>query len=225
MLIFRARFEEPCSDLFRGTLKPVEKSLRDAKMDKSAIHDIVLVSGSTRIPKIQKLISDFFNGKDLNKSINPDVGLTNRDSNSSSTNNASKSSLGQSSQSQTPRKSSKGHPGAGPRSTQSQEHLPVKKIRRARPKRAKFLTKFSQFFLVSTIVIALAQGLQAVKYSYIKIYINISNFTSVPHASGVMSHWGWFWIFSFRKCFHCCIPESTFYIVKIYFFWLVLFWE
>merc|ERR1712238_107679 len=49
-----------------------EKSLRDAKMDKSAIHDIVLVGGSTRIPKIQKLISDFFNGKELNKSINPD---------------------------------------------------------------------------------------------------------------------------------------------------------
>merc|ERR1711874_922586 len=70
--ITRARFEELCSDLFRGTLEPVEKSLRDAEMDKSAIHDIVLVGGSTRIPKIQKLISDFFNGKDLNKSINPD---------------------------------------------------------------------------------------------------------------------------------------------------------
>merc|ERR1711863_83433 len=70
--ITRARFEELCSDLFRGTLEPVEKSLRDAKMDKSAIRDIVLVGGSTRIPKIQKLISDFFNGKDLNKSINPD---------------------------------------------------------------------------------------------------------------------------------------------------------
>merc|ERR1712073_217539 len=70
--VTRARFEELCSDLFRGTLEPVEKSLRDAKMDKSAIHDIVLVGGSTRIPKIQKLISDFFNGKDLNKSINPD---------------------------------------------------------------------------------------------------------------------------------------------------------
>merc|ERR1712129_346899 len=70
--VTRARFEELCSDLFRGTLEPVEKSLRDAKMDKSAIHDIVLVGGSTRIPKIQKLISDFFNGKELNKSINPD---------------------------------------------------------------------------------------------------------------------------------------------------------
>merc|ERR1739844_182754 len=70
--ITRARFEELCSDLFRGTLEPVEKSLRDAKMDKSAIHDIVLVGGSTRIPKIQKLLQDFFNGKELNRSINPD---------------------------------------------------------------------------------------------------------------------------------------------------------
>merc|ERR1711874_868423 len=68
----RARFEELCSDLFRGTLEPVEKALRDAKMDKSSIDDIVLVGGSTRIPKIQKLLSDFFNGKELNKSINPD---------------------------------------------------------------------------------------------------------------------------------------------------------
>merc|ERR1712061_39785 len=68
----RARFEELCADLFRGTLDPVEKALRDAKMDKSAIDDIVLVGGSTRIPKVQKLLSDFFNGKDLNKSINPD---------------------------------------------------------------------------------------------------------------------------------------------------------
>ena len=70
--ITRARFEELNSDLFRGTLEPVEKSLRDAKLDKSAINDIVLVGGSTRIPKIQKLLQDFFNGKELNKSINPD---------------------------------------------------------------------------------------------------------------------------------------------------------
>ncbi|XP_027223466.1 heat shock 70 kDa protein cognate 4 [Penaeus vannamei] len=70
--VTRARFEELCSDLFRGTLEPVEKALRDAKMDKAQIHDIVLVGGSTRIPKIQKLLQDFFNGKDLNKSINPD---------------------------------------------------------------------------------------------------------------------------------------------------------
>uniref|UniRef100_A0A8B9JHL0 Heat shock cognate 71 kDa protein n=1 Tax=Astyanax mexicanus TaxID=7994 RepID=A0A8B9JHL0_ASTMX len=70
--ITRARFEELNADLFRGTLDPVEKSLRDAKLDKAQIHDIVLVGGSTRIPKIQKLLQDFFNGKELNKSINPD---------------------------------------------------------------------------------------------------------------------------------------------------------
>lgn len=70
--ITRARFEELCSDLFKGTLEPVEKAMRDAKMDKSSIHDLVLVGGSTRIPKIQKLLQDFFNGKELNKSINPD---------------------------------------------------------------------------------------------------------------------------------------------------------
>merc|ERR1712139_399242 len=70
--VTRARFEELNSDLFRGTLEPVEKSLRDAKVDKAQIHDIVLVGGSTRIPKIQKLLQDFFNGKELNKSINPD---------------------------------------------------------------------------------------------------------------------------------------------------------
>jgi heat shock protein 1/8 len=70
--ITRARFEELCADLFRGCLEPVEKVLRDAKMDKSSIHDVVLVGGSTRIPKIQKLLSDFFNGKELCKSINQD---------------------------------------------------------------------------------------------------------------------------------------------------------
>lgn len=70
--ITRARFEELNADLFRGTMDPVEKSLRDAKMDKSQIHEIVLVGGSTRIPKVQKLLSDFFSGKELNRSINPD---------------------------------------------------------------------------------------------------------------------------------------------------------
>ncbi|KAF7636932.1 Heat shock protein 70 [Meloidogyne graminicola] len=70
--ITRASFEELCADLFYSTMDPVEKSLRDAKMDKSQIHDIVLVGGSTRIPKVQKLLSDFFSGKKLNKSINPD---------------------------------------------------------------------------------------------------------------------------------------------------------
>ncbi|KAG8955961.1 70-kilodalton heat shock protein [Tulasnella sp. 424] len=70
--ITRARFEELCQDLFRSTLDPVEKVLRDSKIDKSAVNDIVLVGGSTRIPRIIKLVSDFFNGKEPNKSINPD---------------------------------------------------------------------------------------------------------------------------------------------------------
>ncbi|KAH3901780.1 Heat shock protein SSA1 [Saccharomycodes ludwigii] len=70
--ITRARFEELCADLFRSTLEPVEKVLRDAKLDKSQVHEIVLVGGSTRIPKVQKLVSDFFNGKEPNRSINPD---------------------------------------------------------------------------------------------------------------------------------------------------------
>merc|ERR1712024_205300 len=70
--ITRARFEELCSDLFKGTLDPVEKAMRDSKLDKSSIHEIVLVGGSTRIPKPSKLLQDFFNGKELNKSINPD---------------------------------------------------------------------------------------------------------------------------------------------------------
>ncbi|KAH6940452.1 hypothetical protein HPB50_000059 [Hyalomma asiaticum] len=70
--ITRARFEELCMDLFRSTLEPVERALRDAKMDKSQIHDVVLVGGSTRIPKVQKLLRDFFNGKELSMGINPD---------------------------------------------------------------------------------------------------------------------------------------------------------
>ena len=70
--ITRARFEGLCGDLFRSTLEPVEKALRDSKFDKSQIHEIVLVGGSTRIPRIQKLLQDFFNGKELNKSVNPD---------------------------------------------------------------------------------------------------------------------------------------------------------
>ncbi|RIB18932.1 heat shock protein 70 family, partial [Gigaspora rosea] len=59
-------------DLFRSTMEPVEKVLRDSKIDKSQVHEIVLVGGSTRIPKIQKMVSEFFNGKEPNKSINPD---------------------------------------------------------------------------------------------------------------------------------------------------------
>jgi molecular chaperone DnaK (HSP70) len=68
----RARFEELCQDLLRGTLEPVEKVLRDSKIDKSNVHEIVLVGGSTRIRRIVKLVSDFFNGKEPNKSIYPD---------------------------------------------------------------------------------------------------------------------------------------------------------
>mmetsp|Transcript_9914 Transcript_9914/g.44917 ORF Transcript_9914/g.44917 Transcript_9914/m.44917 type:complete len:682 (+) Transcript_9914:165-2210(+) len=70
--ITRARFEELNMDLFRKCMEPVEKCLRDSKIDKSAVHEIVLVGGSTRIPKVQSLLSDFFNGKELCKSINPD---------------------------------------------------------------------------------------------------------------------------------------------------------
>ena len=70
--ITRAKFEELNGDLFRSTLEPVEKALRDAKLEKNKIHEIVLVGGSTRIPKIQTLIKDFFEGKEPNKSINPD---------------------------------------------------------------------------------------------------------------------------------------------------------
>ncbi len=70
--ITRARFEDLCMDYFRGCLTPVEKALTDAKMSKAEIDDIVLVGGSTRIPKVQELLKNFFNGKELNKSINPD---------------------------------------------------------------------------------------------------------------------------------------------------------
>jgi len=70
--ITRAKFEELCIDLFRGCLEPVEKVLRDSKLSKSQVHEVVLVGGSTRIPKVQSLLQDFFNGKELNKSINPD---------------------------------------------------------------------------------------------------------------------------------------------------------
>ncbi|CAH0407918.1 unnamed protein product [Chilo suppressalis] len=70
--VSRARFEELNADLFRGTLEPVEKALKDAKLDKSSIHDVVLVGGSTRIPKIQSMLQNFFCGKQLNLSINPD---------------------------------------------------------------------------------------------------------------------------------------------------------
>ena len=70
--ITRARFENFCADLFKKTFEPVEKVLRDSKISKNDVHEIVLVGGSTRIPKIQTQLSDFFNGKSLCKNINPD---------------------------------------------------------------------------------------------------------------------------------------------------------
>lgn len=70
--ITRARFEDLNQKAFAGTLDPVAQVLKDAAIDKSKVDEIVLVGGSTRIPKIQKLLSDFFNGKKLEKSINPD---------------------------------------------------------------------------------------------------------------------------------------------------------
>merc|ERR1711975_94285 len=68
----RARFEELCADLFKKTLTPVQKVMDDSEMKKTEIDEIVLVGGSTRIPKVQALIKVFFNGKEPNKGINPD---------------------------------------------------------------------------------------------------------------------------------------------------------
>nr|BAB20284.1 hsp70 [Toxoplasma gondii] len=70
--ISRARFEELCMDYFRNSLLPVEKVLKDSGIDKRSVSEVVLVGGSTRIPKIQQLITDFFNGKEPCRSINPD---------------------------------------------------------------------------------------------------------------------------------------------------------
>lgn len=70
--ITRARFEELCSDLFRRLFEPLDKVLKDSGIAKNKVDEIVLVGGSTRIPKVQKYLSDYFNGKSLNKSVNPD---------------------------------------------------------------------------------------------------------------------------------------------------------
>jgi len=70
--ISRAKFEELNQDLFKKTMVPVTQVLKDAGMSKSEIHQVILVGGSTRIPKIQSLLSEYFGGKELNKSINPD---------------------------------------------------------------------------------------------------------------------------------------------------------
>lgn len=71
----RAKFESFCSDIFQKTLDPVERVLQDSKISKGQIHDIVLVGGSTRIPKVQEILSNYFNGKELCKSINPDEAI------------------------------------------------------------------------------------------------------------------------------------------------------
>jgi heat shock 70kDa protein 1/2/6/8 len=68
----RAKFESLCADIFQKTMEPVEQVFKDSGLSKSEIDEIVLVGGSTRVPKIQELLSNYFNGKELNKSINPD---------------------------------------------------------------------------------------------------------------------------------------------------------
>lgn len=70
--ITRARFEELCNDLFKKTLEPIEKVINDSGIDKTQIDEVILVGGSTRIPKVKQLLQDYFNGKELNNSINPD---------------------------------------------------------------------------------------------------------------------------------------------------------
>jgi len=73
--ISRARFEELCMDYFRGCIEPVERVLRDSSTAKNQVHEVVLVGGSTRIPKVQQLIAEFFNGKELCRNINPDEAI------------------------------------------------------------------------------------------------------------------------------------------------------
>ena len=72
VVITRSKFEDLCMDLFKKCMPPLENVLKDAKMSKSQIDEVVLVGGSTRIPKIQSMVQEFFNGKEPNKSINPD---------------------------------------------------------------------------------------------------------------------------------------------------------
>lgn len=70
--ITRAKFEELCLQMFKDTIPPVEKVLKDSGMSKNQVHDVVLVGGSTRIPKVIELLQEFFGGKEPNRSINPD---------------------------------------------------------------------------------------------------------------------------------------------------------
>merc|ERR1712146_417407 len=72
LIITRAKFEELCLTFFKDCMIPVEKVLKDSGIPKSGVHEVVLVGGSTRIPKVQQLIAEFFNGKEPNRSINPD---------------------------------------------------------------------------------------------------------------------------------------------------------
>ena len=72
IVLSRAKFESLCESIFRKAMEPVDQAMKDAKMSKNDIHDIVLVGGSTRIPKIQQLLRDYFGGKELCQSINPD---------------------------------------------------------------------------------------------------------------------------------------------------------
>ena len=75
MTLTRSKFEQLCMPYFKETLKPVESCLRDAKLSKNQIHDIVMVGGSTRIPKVISMLRDFFNGREPNRSINPDEAI------------------------------------------------------------------------------------------------------------------------------------------------------
>jgi len=72
----RAKFEALNDDLFKKTLKPLKEALKTSGLEKSDIDEIVLVGGSTRIPKIQKMVSEFFNGKEVNRGINPDEAVS-----------------------------------------------------------------------------------------------------------------------------------------------------
>merc|ERR1719300_2221674 len=72
VVVSRPKFEKLCEADFQRCMAPVSRVLQDAKMSKNDVHEVVLVGGSTRIPKIQELLSKFFNGKELNKTINPD---------------------------------------------------------------------------------------------------------------------------------------------------------
>ena len=75
ILITRAKFEEICNDLFKKCIAPLDNALKDAKFSKSDIHEVVLVGGSTRIPKVCQMVKEYFNGKEPNKSINPDEAI------------------------------------------------------------------------------------------------------------------------------------------------------